>query len=540
MPTVPLYDGPKVQQAALQGGELRAANVSTERAGKTAGAIGGALDATAQLGERIQQRRDLDDAFRVETKVLSDYSAFEANLRKTRRGAAAKDITNDVDTWWSKLDDNYGEGVSPQVKELTKKSLARARMQSVESMGRYQAGEEDRAQVESFTSVNQMEIQRATEDGRPEAVEAARGKIASAVNAFGATRGWDADQIAAKKLELSDQLYTVALEGFVNAAKTPERVKAARDFYAANKGDIKASRYGRFDEMLDKVSAQANATDNAAKWSALSFGEAIANANKVTNPDERALTLQAVRSLQSDKNTANSLREKEASDTAWQMKASKAPLSQLPETVLRAMDGRDRESLVKAYEVDQRHREAEAKGRDVKTDPAVYGKVLDLLREDPAGTRPEAFTGLSRGDTRSLQNHRDSLLGKTPRSAGEVASTEQQMGAYVNALRLKDEKKGLFQQAAYNEFNQFREKNKREPDYEERQKIFDLLTIKKDGGWFGSNQRFFEVPTTERGKFVDSVVPAADRNAIVETLNKRNRPVTAQAILDMYQNRQVK
>jgi len=132
------------------------------------------------------------------------------------------------------------------------------------------------------------------------------------------------------------------------------------------------------------------------------------------------------------------------------------------------------------------------------------------------------------------------LLGKTPRSAGEVASTEQQMGAYVNALRLKDEKKGLFQQAAYNEFNQFREKNKREPDYEERQKIFDLLTIKKDGGWFGSNQRFFEVPTTERGKFVDSVVPAADRNAIVETLNKRNRPVTAQAILDMYQNRQVK
>lgn len=536
MPTVPLYDGPKVRSTGLQGGEQRAANVSTERAGRTATAIGGALDAAAQLGERIQARRDLDDAFRVETTVLSDYSAFEANLRKTRRGASARDVTNDVDTWWSKLDDTYGEGVSPRVKELTKKSLARARAQSMEAMSRYQLSEEDRAQVESYNDINGQEIQNAITNGSAPAIEGAKGKIDSQVRVFGATRGWSAEQVAAEKLKLLNQLNTQYVSAMVD-----QNPAVAKAYFEANRSDIDSANHARMSKMINTATSERNATDNAAKWASLSFDDAIAKASAISDPDERKLTVAAVRSMQSDKNIASSLKEKAASDTVWQQVASGVPLSRLPKAVLEQMDGLDRLQVTKHYQAEQRRREVEAKGGSVKTDMAVFEKLMGLPDDEFRNTQFSVYVDkVSRGDIESLIRRKAAL--KDPKQAGEVATTEQQMGAYINTLDVKAEAKGAFQKAAYDEFNQFRAQNKREPGYEERRKILDQLTMQKKNEWyqFGPNKRFFEVPAAERGKFVDSVVPAADRNAIVNALNKRGLPVTAQTILQMYQQAQGK
>lgn len=505
-------------------------------AGSTARALGGALSDAAQIGDRIQQRRDLDEAFRVETKVLSDYNQFEADLRKTRRGAAAKGVVDDVDAWWSKLDDTYGADVSPRVKELTKKSLARARAQSMEAIGRYQFAEEDRAQVESFNAVNGQEIQNAVKDGRPEVTAAAQQKIEAAVNAFGAARGWSAEQLSQEKLKWSDVLHTQAVNAMINNAQTPEALKAAREYFTAHRDGIASSRYQGIEKALAKTAAEVNATANAEAWAALPFEEALAKARAITDPDERKLTTAAVRELQSEKNIAISLREKDASDKIWQLIADGASMKQLPRDVLRNMDGRDRMQVTQYYQAEQRRRESEAKGDAVKTDPAVYGKVLDLLREDPSNTRPEAFTGLSRSDIRSLQNHRDSLLNKTPKAANDVASTEQHMGVYITEMQLKDEKKGAFQKAAYDAFNDYRAANKKEPDYDARDVILKQLAVRKSGGWWLSPDTYaFQAPKgDERAKIVLDTVPQATKDELVAVLKKRGIAVTPQNVLLLY------
>lgn len=530
MPTVPSYGGPQVQQAPLRGGENTTRAVPTA-AGSTASAVGGALTGLGEVGDRIQERRDLDEAFRVETKVLADYSAFEQNLRKTRRGAAAKDVTNDVDQWWSKLDETYGQDVSPRVKQLTMKSLARARAQSLESVGRYQMAEEDRAQVQSFNSVNGTEIQNAITNGKPEVIASAKEKIAASVNAFGATRGWTAEDAAAEKLKWFNMLNIQAVEGMVDA-----NPKAARAYFEANRSEIDSAHHKRLDDMIERKVTDRAATENAAKWAALPFEEAMTKANEITDPEEKRKTVAAVKELQSEKNIAMQLAERQASDTVWQLVANNVPLSKLPEAVLSRMNGRERVQVNDYYAAERRRREAEAKGHDIKTDPTVYGQVLDLLRADPRGTRPEAFAGLSRADVRSLQNHRDALLGAKPGKEAEVASTEQQMGTYLNTMDLKGEKKGAFQKAAYDEFEAYRKATGKEPTYEERKKILERLSLPGEvlsGSWYKNdpNMRLFEATPEQRAKFAPTI-PDTDRAGLSAAFEKRNnrKPTEAELI----------
>lgn len=535
MPTVPSYS-PQVSNAPLRGGENTTRAIPTA-AGSTAGAIGGALTGLGEVGDRIQQRRDLDEAFRVETKVLSDYSEFEQNLRKTRRGAAAKDVVNDVDKWWSKLDETYGADVSPQVKQLTMKSLARARAQALESTGRYQMAEEDRAQTESFTAVNGQEIQRAITDGRPEVIAGAKGKIDAAVNVFGATRGWTPEQLAAEKQKWTNTLHVQAVTSLVDT--NPE---AAKKYFEDNRSEIDSGNHARMEKIINNAVTDRAATENAAKWATMPFEQAISKASEITDPEERKKTIAAVKELQSEKNIANSLREKEASDKVWQMVASGVPLNRLPKATLEQMDGKERVQVNSYFEAERKRREAEAKGAAEKTDPAVYGKVLDMIRADPRGTRPESFSGLSRSDIRSLQNHRDSLLGAKPGKEAEVATAEQQMGGYINTMGLKAEQKGAFQKTAYDAFEAYRAANGKEPNYEERQKILDrtsMQIVTDYGVLWDTKKPFFEATPEQRANYVNKTIPESERKAIAEALRIEGKPYSLMNVMEKWERRQL-
>lgn len=525
---VPTYDSPKVQRANLSGGEntTRALPVA---AGQTAGLLASAANVAADVGERWQQRRDLDEAFRVETQVMTDYSAFEQNLRKTRRGANAQGVVDDVDQWWAKIDDTYGKDVSPRVKELTKKSLARVRAQALESTGRYQMAEEDRAQVQSYEAVNGQEIQRAITNGKPEVIAGAKEKIGAAVRAFGAPRGWDADQVAAETLKWNNMLHTQAINTMVD--QSPER---AKEYFEANRSEIDSANHARIDGMLDKAVTERKATDNAANMASLPFEQAIEKAGQIADPDERKLTIRAIRDLQADKNTAISLREKAASDAVWQAVADGAPMGKLPRALLAQMDGKERVQVNAHYAAEQRRREAEAKGHAVKTDMGLYEQLMGLSPDEFKKVQFSTYADkISRGDMEQLINRKAAL--KDPKVAPQVATTEQQMNSYSNVMGLKGEKKGMFTQGAYNAFNQFRAEKGKEPDYNERQVILDRLATTNDGGWFSSSKKFYQAKTAaERNDFVNNTVPAEDRKAIEAEIKKRGKPVTVEAIIDMY------
>jgi len=532
MPQVPTVDGPRVQQSPLRGGENTTRAIPTN-AGVLTSALGAGISGIGEVGERIQERRDLDEAFRVETKVLADYNQFEQNLRKTRRGAAAKDVVNDVDQWWSKVDDTYGAEVSPRVKQLTAKSLGRARAQALESTGKYQFQEEDRAQTESFTAVNGQEIQRAITIGTPEALASAKGKIGAAVAVFGATRGWAPEQLDAEKQKWTNALHIQAVNALLDG--TPDQVRQAKTYFEENRSEIDSANHTRMSKMIEKGVAETNATENAAKWASLPFEKAIENANKVTDPVERKLTIAAVRDLQTDKNIAIQLREREASDKVWQAVANGASLKALPRSLLEQLNGRERVQVNEHYEAERKRRAAEAAGKPVKTDLAVFEKLISMPPEEIARVQLSTYQDrISRGDLEQLMVRRASMLSKDPKKEHEVATVTQHMNTYISTMKLKDESKGAFQKAVLDELDMFKATNKREATHEERTKILDRLSIEQSNFW-SSNKRFFEIAPKDRQKFVDDVVPASERADIIKSLNKKGIPVTVQTILDMYQ-----
>jgi len=531
MPTVPVYDAPQVQRQGLRGGENQSRADVDALGGTQARNLAAAGQGLAQLSDtmqRVQDRRDLDEAFRVETAVLSEYQTFEQDLRKTRRGVNAKDVTADVDGWWAKSEEKFGQDMSPRVKQLVSKSLSRARAQSLDAMGRFQFAEEDRAQAESFNAVQGQEIQRAITAGDPAALETAKGKLQAAVNVFGVTRGWTSEQMTAEQQKWTNTLHTQALSSMVDA--NPE---AAKKYYEAHRDEIDSQNHARIEKIIDKGVTEQKATTNVASMASLPFEQQMEKASKIADPQERKLTIAGIKDLVAEKEIASREREKAASDQVWQMVASGVPMGKLPKATLERMDGKERVQVNQYYEAERKRRLTESEGRSVKTDYKVYDDLMNMPKDQFLGVRISALQDkLSRGDMEKLIDRQAKL--RDPKESGEVASTEQQMGTYVTTLRLKDEKKGAFQSAAYNEFNEFKKANKREPNFDERQKILDRLSMQNDGGWFGSTKSYFEVPEKERAKFVEDTVPKADRDEIIAELKKRGKPVTNATILDLY------
>lgn len=232
MPQVPVVEGPRTQRPALRGGELTTVAAPTA-AGSTAIEFGKGLMNLGEAGARIQERRDLDEAFRVETTVLTDYNTFEQNLRKTRKGSAAKGVVDDVDKWWSEVGQKYGADVSPRVKELTNKSLARARLQALDSAGRWQAQEEERSLAESYSAVNITEINNAAKSQDPATLKVSKDKLAAAAAVYGRLRGWDEPTITAEQQKLASTLHIAAIN--MMRATDPQKAMA---YFEANKMEI--------------------------------------------------------------------------------------------------------------------------------------------------------------------------------------------------------------------------------------------------------------------------------------------------------------
>lgn len=522
MPTVPVYDNPTVNKAPLQGGLNTSSPDMQALSGpaRTAGALSNATGALAAAGERIQERRDLDDTFRAETGVLAEYQTFEADLRKTRRGAAARDVTNDVDAWWAKAEEKTVANTSPRVQQMLAKSMARARLNSLDSMGKFQASEEDRAQTESFTAAQGQEIQTAITSGDPAVLATARGKLASAAIAFGATRNWGTDQIAAEKQKWTNTLHVQALNAMVDG-NNPMGAKA---YFEANREEIDSSNHARIEKVIKKAVVEQKALENAASMATLPFEQQLEKAAKIADQDEKAMTVKAVKENISEKNIADGLREKAASDSIWQMVANGAPLNKLPKTVLEKMDGKERVQVNAHYEAQRKAREAEAKGHSIKTDPTELAKVYDMMRDDPDGFKKLKMTTLvdriSGTDMEQIARIQQASL-KPGKDAAHVVNTTQAISTYTKEMTKDQANK--FTPQAYKALDDFQIQNKRAPDLEERRKILDDLTtkgvIEDDTLWFDSTKPKYQMTPEQLAK---AKFPGADKYVVGKVYKDAN------------------
>lgn len=532
MPRVPVYQEQtrlgQVRQPQATAPSAEAFMGGARQTGELARALGNAGDGF----DRIAQREATTEAFAAEAEIKKQWLDFSSQLQKNRQGMGAKGVTAEVEKWWTDTAPKFLEGAKNGLSQRMIQQSAQ-RMQ-LAAMGEFQGFENRQLEVaadQAFDSNIRASYDSILNNPTPDNIALHRAGITAAIRQQALTKGWATEVVN----ERTNAAMTAAAQSAFNGVLRTMGPLKANEFLTANADQFPAALRGELTEKVKPLVAAAKGEEFAASVAGMPLDKQVELAQKITDPDERKAAVAQVRQNEELKALAVRAREQQASDTIWQMVGQGMPMRALPKDVLLQMDGRERTALADHYRAQAERAKSEAAGKPVQTDFGVYERLVNLPAEEFLQVRLSTFQDkLSRGDLEKLIDRQAKL--RNPKEAGDVATSEQQMGTYATMLELKGEKKGMFQNAAYNEFEQFRKINKREPGYKERQEILDRLTMQSDGGWFGSSYRMFEKPATQeaRTQFVEQVVPEKDRKEIVDALKAAGRPVTVENILDAY------
>jgi hypothetical protein len=542
MPTVPVYDRPQAELNQLRRPDPDGARFAGEagrvRANQTT-AFAGALGSTAETFDRIEMREANREAFSAESALKKQWNDYSAVLQKNRQNNNAKGVTDEVEKWWSENGTKAtGTLTNSRAKRMVEMSAERLKLSAMGEFKNFEMAQLDNASTAAFKATVDSSIEAAAANPAPENVALHKAAALAAVKQRAVEKGWSAVGEHGRSV-LDNEL--LAVESKINVAVFSGMLRkndilGAEKFLEANRSRIDARVSDDLDAKLRPIKLDYQASEFAAQVSALPFEEQIKKVNEIKDVDLRSRAAGVVKENDSLQRAATAQREKAVSDAVWQQVAQGASLRQLPANLLMQMDGKERVALNEHYRAAAARARTEAEGRAVKTDFKTYEELVNLPPDQFLRTRLSAYQDkIGRGDLEKLIDRQAKL--RNPDTASTVASTEQQMGTYVSALGLKDDKRGAFQQAAYNEIAGFVKVNKREPTYDERQKLLDRLSMQHDGGWFGASKRYYEVASStpeDRAKFMEQAVPEKDRKEITEALSRRGVPVTVQNILDAY------
>ena len=531
MPRVPTYDGPQVRTQALQGGFQQGAGSAAPFgavAGQQLQQLGQSAQNAGEAFDRIALRKEQDDAFRVETAVKAEWLQFEQNLRRTRQGRNAEGLTAEAEAWWEEAKTRHAANLSPRAQQLVNRSLGQARLSGISALSRYQDQELERSADQSTAAAIGVEIQRAATVGDPAEADVARRVINDHLAAMGARKGWSAEEYQVESLRYTDMLHKRMIDNLVDA--NPE---AALAYFEANREEIDASAHSRIEEMVAGAAAEQKAEQLVAGMASLPYAQQLEQAGAIDDPKVRRAALDRVRQQQQDLQVARAEQERAASDQIWQMIANGAGMRQLPASVLAQMDGRERQQVTDHFRAQRERAAAEAAGRSVQTDWTLYTQLREMPKEEFLRTRLSTYVDRIAGpQMEQLLDLQDRL--RTPARESEAVSMEQQLSATTAALALQPEERGQFQSTFFAEVQAFKNQHGREPNFDERQKILDRLSIEgevRSGSWWRNdpNVPLYQVPLGDRERFVPDI-SRSDRREIIERFraNGVERPTEEQ------------
>lgn len=549
MPQVPLYDQPAVQKQTLRGGELSAPNDVGAFGGEQAKMLQGIGEGATRFSnamDRIQERRDLDEAFRIETQAAADYDTFEKGLLKTRKMENAKGVTDDVDKWWEENTKKYKEGASPRAQYLADKSISRARQRAVSSMGTYQLGEETKAQTASFVSVQAQAIDTAVKAGDDASLYDARVKIEKATAAFGAVQGWSEAQVKTEQRKWTSNMHVQVLEQL--AEDNPAR---AREYMGKVSGEIESSMIGKLNKNIKVGEDSRFAKDFVLQNAKSSYEDQLTKVGEITDPDRRDRTLREVQVNYGIQKEVTAQRQKAAASEAWHLAARG---KNVPGSVADRMDGEEYKQIVE-FQRQRAEHVANQGTKAPKTDPLVHARIYDMAATDPENfknLRMETLTyKLSPQDLEQVATLQRSM--KDPKKEKDLVSYNNKVTARLEVLGIAtgngnaQEQRGSFRTQAQTAIEQHIARTGKPPTPKEEDEILDRLTIKEKTTFFGG-KRLFEVSPEKRAKFTPEdaqgaklvadeklrVAIDADRPKLEEALRLRGIPVTYQNLTNLY------
>jgi hypothetical protein len=558
MPSVPTYKGPQVRGQSLEGGFQQAPGSSDAFGGVAARQIGQLGQAAGKVSEdfdRIALRKETDDAFRVETAVQKEWEKHSTELRKNRAGKNAEGLDKDVAQWWADARQRHGGAVSARGKELIGRSLGRIEAGESRRMGAWQEQELNRSFTDSVTANMGAEIQRYAANGDPTAVGGAREIIDRNMTLLGGRLGWTPEKTAMEKLRYTDIMHRQMIDTLLD-----QNPAAAKEYLANNKDELDAGTRNKLNNQVNAAFAEDAGRKLADELAALPFEERLAKAAAVTDPDVSKAARKFIREGEQDLQIARAAQEKRVSDEVWQMVGQGVPMGKLPQALLGKMDGRERAKELTAHYAAQRALAvANAEKRAIKTDWELYARMRELPPEDFKKLRLSTFVDKIGGPQMEQLLDLQGSYNK-PDSEGRAATRTQVLGAFLSENKLKDEEKGRFQGQFYQEVDQFKAANKREPSPQEERGLMDELmkdVVTRKGWIFTSRETAFKLPASERGGVaapvqaapnevrrppgtvssggISVVIPSADRAEVRAKLKAQGMPETEHNIQLLYQ-----
>ena len=503
MPQVPLYEGPQVRTQAL-----RPVFQNTPDVSSGAQAIARGLGVLGEVADRQVQRQAETESNKLDTEITAGWLEWNtAALRNPAyRGEGVAQYEADAAKWWDDAKQKYTATASPMVREQLGLSLGRKRTQAIGSVAGYVTQERERFADDQAEAAAQKSIEFGVDTGD---TAGAAARVRQIAVEKGARKGWSPEMVMADQQRL---LGTLHLSHITRLAES--NPAKAREYYDANKGEIPATAQPRVEQVLKAEGDNQFATQFAASVAAKPLGEQLAEASKITDPERREKALTQVRNNHAMVKAAQAEREQAVKDQAWQLVGQG---KKVPEALLVQMDGRGRVELQDYLKTKAKQA---AEGTSVKTDWATYIELREKLATGEKINLVPFTTKIAPKEMEQLLDIQTKV--KSPGKVPEVASSEQQLGAFVDSLGLKGDNDGKFKAAAYDLFNEHFKRTGKEPTFEERDKIMRDLNkeiVTKPGWLWDTKDPAFKAERDVRNKALGVGQPPAAPSALPRVRN---------------------
>jgi hypothetical protein len=535
MPRVPTVDGPSAEAAPLPGARYVASPAAGAGALQQAGRLNEVAQGFTEWARQKTQQDDIDAAWRAETALKDSYLQFEQD-EFGKQGVNAAGATQRAQQWWQENTQKFGEGLTARQQSAYLRNVTALRQSSADALMRHERQQGSVAIAESAQARVGSAISMAVQDPTPERLANSRREITEAVNISGSLTGMPEDAKAAK---LQDMLSLMHRGVVLQLADTDP--DAAKAYYYGNKKEMTGATALELEKVVERSGrlqkTQSAADDIMARG--LSLPDAMTYIEKTYSGEDEKSIKDEVHSRWATK------KQGEAEIVSQAYGRALLAVEQgrhVPAEAWSLMDDTHRAAIEERRRAEAKRAEAEARGRDIRTDFQTWDGLNRMVTSDPHGFALVDLNRyadkVSRSDLMEFANIQRKLRAGDEKPVKDATTLGQQIDVVSDSMKLKPNspESAALRKAINDAINTEQQTRGKELSYEERQKVIDqqVMQMVVPGRFFGTNEKPAYQLTPEERATARAKVPDADRALIVEALRKRGKPITEEAISELY------
>ncbi len=536
-------------------------------------------NATKSLSDAISTidlRRDQAQVMVVESEIKKAFAQKQLEW-KQKTGVNAFGVTGEATKWMDEQRVAYeGKLANPRQQTAFSKIYDSLRLQSEISVSEHEAVENRKATVEAAKSTIQVSAELAAQNPTSkEALLGARQDVIERTALIARTTGLDKASHAALELTHLSKLH----DGVVSALISSKNTKAAHAYYdeAVGNHELNEStktRLAKVFEASDKAEKAQSFADQVIDVEELSESEAIKKAQSELSGEEEKDAIAEITSRFARQRTAQQREQATADEEGWSQFNETGLFSAIDPAVVARMDpktvaaikdkqrARAQSDETLAYTREQRanakdnrqytlaERDRVAKERELNQQGGLLAAdVLDKAVDDPAWFASvdlrkdeKNFTPAQYAMMTSHQRQVRAELKKAGAGADlsklDITTAAQDVKVAADKMKLDKAERANWQLAANDALNREALSKGRKLTQAERQVVLDRLSVETvtDVGYiYNSTSKAYQVTPEQAGKAARQMgVPDTEVQKITQALQRRNIPVTSEAIAKLY------